>query len=247
MRLSFAPFLGAATLALLPTLASAGEITVFAAASLKGPLDAVAADWQEATGHVATISYGGSSALAKQIEAGAPAQVFLSASEAWMDKLEKAGSIDPATRRDYLGNTLVLIAHDPAAQPVTLQDAAFLGTEKLAMALVDSVPAGQYGKEALSTLGLWTALEPAVVQAEDVKATLNLVVSGEAGYGIVYGSDAKDQKVKVVADFPATSHTPILYPGAAVAPVDPLASDFLTFLAKPEELAHFTEAGFTLP
>jgi molybdate transport system substrate-binding protein len=228
----------------------AEDITVFAAASLKGPLDAVAEQWKAATGNTATISYGGSSALAKQITEAAPADVFLSASESWMDKLSAAKLIQDATRHDFLGNTLVLIAADPKAAPVVLDDKTdlngLLAGGKLAMALVDSVPAGQYGKEALTSLGLWTAVEPNVAQAEDVKATLKLVTSGEAPYGIVYGTDALGAKLTPVATFPETSHKPITYPGAALTAAKPEALAFLDYLKTPEAAKVFAAAGFAV-
>lgn len=236
----------------MSSFAQAETITVFAAASLKGPLDAAAASWKEATGNEAVISYGGSSALAKQIEAAAPADVFLSAAENWMDKLSDEKLITAASRHDFWGNALVLVGQ-PGAKPVVLGKdtdlAGLLGDGKLAMALVDSVPAGQYGKEALTTLGLWDKAEPSVVQAEDVKATLKLVTSGEAPYGVVYATDAKAAKdgVTVVATFPADSHKPILYPGAVVAAsTKPEAQAFLDFLKTPAASAPFAAQGFTV-
>ncbi len=228
----------------------AEEIMVFAAASLQGPLDAVARDWTAATGHGVTISYGGSSALAKQIQQGAPADVFFSAASNWMDKLSNEALIQEDTRQDVLGNSLVLIAADPKARPVTLDAktdlAALLAGGKLAMALVDSVPAGQYGKEALTALGLWDAASPHVVQTQDVKAALTLVTSGEAAYGIVYATDALGAGLTPLASFPAASHRPITYPAAVVTGAKPEAAAFLTFLRAPEAARHFTEAGFAV-
>ena len=246
------PYILAGLLALAAPLHAAPlhaeEITVFAAASLKGPLDVVAAQWQAQTGNGVTLSYGGSSALAKQIIEGAPADVFLSAAENWMDKLDEENLIQQNTRRDFFGNTLVLIAADPAAAPVTLDAKTdlngLLAGGKLAMALVDSVPAGQYGREALTALGLWDAAAPHVAQAQDVKAALRLVSSGEAPYGIVYATDAKG--VTIVATFPKTSHKPILYPGAAMVTAKPEALAFLEFLATPEAAQAFADAGFAV-
>lgn len=242
-------FILAGLLALASPL-QAEDITIFAAASLKGPLDVVAEQWKAASGNSATISYGGSSALAKQIQQGAPADVFLSAAENWMDTLAKDKLIQDATRHDYFGNTLVLIAADPAAAPVTL-DAntdlnALLAGGKLAMALVDAVPAGQYGREALTSLGLWDAVSPNVAQAEDVKATLKLVTSAEAPYGIVYGTDALGAGLTPVATFPESSHKPILYPGAALTLAKPEATAFLDYLKTPEAAKVFADAGFTV-
>jgi molybdate transport system substrate-binding protein len=199
--------------------AAADQVVVFAAASLKDGLDAVAAGFVLATGHDVTISYGGSNALARQIIDGAPADIFLSASVNWMDEVEKAGLIVPGTRSDLLGSTLVLVAHGPDAAPVAigpdLDLAGLLGGGRLSMALVDAVPAGQYGKAALQRLGLWTGVEASVAQSENVRAALKLVSMGEAPYGIVYATDARaEEGVTVVGTFPADSHTPVTYPAA---------------------------------
>lgn len=214
-RLAFASVL-AATLA---TPALAEEVVVFAAASLKDALDAVAADFQAETGNTVTISYAGSNALAKQIIEGAPADIFISAAVNWMDEVEKAGLVVPDTREDLLGNTLVLVAHGKDVAPVEIGEGfdlkALLGDGKLSMAMVDSVPAGQYGKETLEKLGLWSAVEGSVAQSENVRAALALVSTGEAPYGIVYASDAvADENVTVVGTFPNDSHKAIVYPAA---------------------------------
>ncbi len=232
----------------LATPAAAETITVFAAASLQGPVDAVAAQWQETTGNVVRISYAGTAQLARQIEQGAPADVFLAASEDWMDDLAAKGLIQPATRVTLAGNSLVLIGPGqvpPAAIPAAL-DA--LGDGKLAMALVDSVPAGQYGRQALENLGLWAAVAPRVAQADNVRAALALVATGEAPLGIVYATDARaEPRVGVVATFPEGSHTPIVYPGALTAAAKPAAQDFLDALSGPDGRAAFAAAGFTAP
>ncbi len=211
-------FIALALSALIATPALAEDFTIFAAASLKTALDAVAADWEKSTGDTVTISYAGSGQLAKQIQQGAPADLFISAAESWMDEVEKSGHIDAASRRDLLGNTLVLVNHG-AAKPqdlATLPEA--LGEGKLAMGLLESVPAGQYGKQALGSLGLWDKVESHVAQADNVRAALTLVATGEAPFGIVYGSDAISEKgVGVAATFPADSHDPIIYPAALVA------------------------------
>ena len=235
----------------LPLMAEAGTVTVFAAASLKGPLDQAAAAWKAATGNEVVVSYGASSALAKQIEAGAPADVFLSAATNWMDALDKDKLIKADTRSDLWSNRLVLVAHDPKAVPVTLDAAtdlaAMIGDGKLAMALVDAVPAGQYGKEALTSLGLWDKVSGLVVQTDDVKAALKLVVSGNAGYGVVYATDAKTAAVTVVATFPEDSHKPIVYPGAVIAASTvPEAADFLTFLHSKPASDIFAGQGFVV-
>lgn len=235
----------------MPAPASAAQITVFAAASLKNALDEVAADWKADTGNTAVISYAGSSQLAKQIQQGAPADIFISADEAWMDTLDKAGLIQPATRADLLGNALVLVAPKDSAKPVTIGKgfdlAGMLGDNKVAMALVDSVPAGKYGKAALTSLGVWSAVEPKVAQAENVRAALALVATGEAPYGIVYATDAAaEPKVAVVGSFPEDSHPPIVYPAALTKAAQGPAGDFLAYLSGAKAVAAFEKQGFTV-
>jgi len=241
--------------ALALTLATPGhaeEVVVFAAASLKTALDAVAADFEAATGHGVTISYAGSNALAKQIIEGAPADVFISAAVNWMDEVEKAGLLVDGTRRDLLGNTLVLVAHGKDAVPVAIGPgfdlAGLLGDGKLSMAMVDAVPAGQYGKASLEALGIWEAIEPSVAQSENVRAALTLVALGEAPYGIVYGSDAvSDDSVTVVATFQANSHPPIVYPGALLTgATDAADRAFFEVLSSEVSDARFAEQGFVI-
>lgn len=198
---------------------AAEEVVVFAAASMKNGLDDFAKTWMAETGNKVTVSYAGSSELAKQILGGAPADVFISAAVNWMDEVEKGGMVQKGDREDLLGNTLVLIAHGQDAAPVEIGPKfdlkGLLGDGKLAMALVDSVPAGQYGKAALTSLGVWDAVAPSVAQADNVRAALALVSTGEAPYGIVYSTDAAaDDHVKIVGTFPADSHPAIIYPAA---------------------------------
>lgn len=247
-----------ATLAalLLATPAGAEQVTVFAAASLRTALDGIAAAWEAETGHDVVVSYAGTPQLAQQIEQGAPADLFISASPDWMDHLQDEGLIEPASRRDLLGNTLVLVAHGEAP-PVGIGPAldlpALLGEGRLAMAFVDSVPAGVYGREALTSLGLWDAVAPRVAQAENVRAALALVASGEAPLGIVYGSDAvaaraAGEAVSVLGAFPPDSHAPIVYPAARVAGRDgPAAAAFLDHLASEGARAAWEAQGFTVP
>ncbi|MFT4013878.1 MAG: molybdate ABC transporter substrate-binding protein [Paracoccus sp. (in: a-proteobacteria)] len=241
----------AAFLALAPLhapAAMADDITVFAAASLKDALDRIAADWQGKHPDRIVISYAGSSKLAKQIQEGAPADIFISAAANWMDAVQESGDIDPATRQDLLGNTLVLVGHGKP-EPAQVADLPrLLGDGKLAMALVDSVPAGQYGKEALTHLGLWDKIQGQVAQADDVRAALKLVSSGEAPLGIVYGSDAvADQGVGVVATFPADSHKPITYPAAITkTAATPQAKVFLDSLKQDPARSIFEAQGFTV-
>ena len=243
----------ASSLALaMATPVLAEEVVVFAAASLKGPLDSLAAEFQAETGNTVTISYAGSNALAKQIIEGAPADIFLSAAVNWMDEVEKAGLIVDGTRFDLLGNTLVLIAHGKDAAPVEIGPgfdlAGLLGDGKLSMAMVDAVPAGQYGKASLENLGIWSRVEPSVAQSENVRAALTLVSTGEAPYGIVYATDAvADDNVTVVGTFPADSHKPIVYPGALLTgAADAADKAFFEALSSDAADATFTGQGFEI-
>lgn len=238
---------------LVVTLASpvrAEEVVVFAAASLKTALDQVAADFEAATGDTVTISYAGSNALAKQIIEGAPADVFVSAAVNWMDEVGKAGLV--VARKDLLGNTLVLVAHGAGPAPVDIGPRfdlkGLLGDGKLAMGMVESVPAGQYGKASLESLGVWRAVEGSVAQSENVRAALALVVSGEAPYGIVYASDVVGEPgVTVVGTFPEDSHKPIIYPAALLTgAADAADRAFFQALSADAADAKFAEQGFAV-
>lgn len=241
----------ALTLAAAPLRAGA-DVTVFAAASLTTALDRVAAAWTAQTGQTATLSYAGSSSLARQIQQGAPADIFISASTDWIEALAASGDLRPGTRRDILGNRLVLIAHGPDAPPVTLDATldlpALLRGGRLAMALVDAVPAGVYGKAALTHLGLWDAVAPQVAQADNVRAALAFVARAEAPLGIVYATDAAaEDRVTVIGTFPADSHAPITYPAAITAQSDsPQAHAFLAFLASDSARPIWQDHGFTV-
>ncbi len=236
---------------LIPCPAVADDITIFAAASLKTALDQIAADWQAQRDDTVTLVYGGTPTLAKQIEQGAPADIFIAASTDWMDYVADAGLLRAGTRRDIIGNQLVLIG--PAGAPrVTLSPsldlAGMLGDGKLSMALVEAVPAGQYGKAALVSLGQWDAVAAQVVQAENVRMALGLVASGEAAFGIVYAADAfAEPGVSVIATFAADAHPDIVYPAALTATADPAALAFLDALTAPAAQVVFTANGFTLP
>ena len=235
-------------LCLTAPLARAETLLVFAAASTKTALEALADDWHAMSGTDVAFSFAGSSALARQVQQGAPADVLLTASADWMDVLQADGLLVPGTRADLLGNTLVLIAHGAAA-PMALADLPeALGEDRLAMALVDAVPAGQYGKAALISLGLWETLAPRVAQTDNVRAALALVATGEAPFGIVYASDARaEPSVSVVASFDPGTHPPITYPVAAIAGgQEALAARFLTFLRGEPARAAFAAQGFTL-
>ena len=245
---------GLAVLMLAGTMVSRAEdkVTVFAAASLKNALDAVNAACEAEVGEQATVSYAASSALAKQIEQGAPADVFMSADLDWMKYLADKNLIKADTQTRLLGNSIVLVA--PADSSVTADIApnfdlaGLLGDGKLAMANIDSVPAGKYGKASLEAMGVWPSVEGKVAQAENVRAALALVSTGEAPLGIVYKTDAAaDPKVKVVASFPEDTHPPIVYPVAQTADSkDAETPAFLKCLqsAKAKEL--FEAQGFTV-
>jgi molybdate transport system substrate-binding protein len=223
------------------------QTVVFAAASLKGALDEVAA----LSSARPTLSYGASSALAKQIDNGAPADVFLSADLEWMDYVETRGRIEPGTRRNLLGNRLVLIA--PARQPVKLQPApgfpisAFLKDGRLALAEPNSVPAGKYAKAALQKLGVWDQVSGKLAGAENVRAALALVARGEAPLGVVYATDARAEPgVMVAGVFPPGTHPPIVYPVAVLKGAKPGAAAFAALLSSSEAKRIFEKHGFTV-
>lgn len=251
MRNQFVPFLilAVALTALSPRIARAQEVVVFAAASLKNALDAAVAEWEEHGGE-AVISYAGSSALARQIEQGAPADIFISANPGWMDYLQERDLIDPATRSVLLGNRLVLIA--PSESDATLEIApgfdlaGALGGGYLAMANTDAVPAGIYGRTALTSLGVWEAVRGQVAQAQDVRAALTLVSRGETPFGVVYRTDAAaDANVRIVDTFPEETHDPIIYPMALTVDAESEASSLLLEFLRSEAAAPFFEAeGF---
>lgn len=229
-------------------------LTVLAAASLKEALDAAAAAYAADSGQAVQVSYAASSALARQIEQRAPADVFLSADREWMDWLQARDLVDPATRRDLLGNTLVLIAPaDSAGAPPTLAAGTDLGPllgdhGRIALAMTASVPAGKYAKAAFESLGMWDALAPRVAETENVRAALLLVARREAPLGVVYGSDAlAEPRVRVLATFPDASHPAIVYPAARVAAsTHPSAAGFVDWLASDAADAIFRRHGFTL-
>jgi molybdate transport system substrate-binding protein len=234
------------------SVAYAADITVFAAASLKNALDNATKLYEAKTGDKVAISYAASPALAKQIEAGAPADVFFSADLDWMDYLADKNLINTTSRQTLLGNTLVLVAPKDSAVSLSIEKdfplLEALGPDgKLAMASVDSVPAGKYGKAALTTLGVWEAVSHRIIQAENVRAALVFVAKGEAPLGIVYGTDAKaEPAVKVVGIFPEESHPKILYPVALLASAKPEARKYLDFLESPEARQAFDAQGFTV-
>ena len=239
------------TAATLPT-AAAARVTVFAAASLKEAMDEQARRFEASNDDKVVVSYGASNALAKQIEAGAPADIFVSADLDWMDYVDQRRLLMPNTRVDLLRNTLVLVA--PASSNSTLKIApgfglaAALGQEKLAMANPDSVPAGKYGKSALESLGVWGSVEKQVARAENVRAALALVSRGEAPFGIVYATDAfADRGVKIVDTFPPGSYPPIVYPAALLASGNATAAKpLLDYLRSGPARAVWEKYGFGL-
>jgi molybdate transport system substrate-binding protein len=220
---------------------------VLAAASLQESMNAAADAWAK-KGHARPVlSFAASSALARQVDAGAPADLFVSADEPWMDDVERRGLIVPGTRAPFLGNRLVLVAPSGDVRPVTLARLPMsLGNGRLAMADPDAVPAGKYGKAALEKLGLWNAVAPRVVRAENVRAALALVERRAAPFGIVYLTDARASlRVRIAATFPADSHPPIRYPLARLkASTSPDAEPFRRFLLSREGRAIFTRYGF---
>jgi molybdate transport system substrate-binding protein len=238
----------------LATSASADDakLTIFAAASLKTALDKVSTEWTAASKKETSISYAASSALAKQIESGAPADVFISADTSWMSYLTDKKLVAADAVVNLLGNEIVLIAPADSKIETKLEKgvdlAALVGDGKLAMADVKAVPAGKYGKAALESLGAWAGVEAHVAQAENVRAALKLVSTGEAAMGIVYVTDAHaDASVKVIATFPASSHPAIVYPAAVLASSkNPDAAGFVAFLRSPKALELFKAEGFTV-
>ena len=243
----------AATVTLLTlsnTLPASETVTVFAAASLKEALDAQARQFETSSGDKVVVSYGASNALSKQIEAGAPAAVFISADLDWMDYLDSRKLLARASRVDLLRNSLVLIV--PAGSRSSLKIGAnfaladALGADRLAMANPDSVPAGKYGKASLEALGVWASVEKKIARTENVRAALVLVARGEAPFGIVYATDAQAESgVRIVDTFPDDTHPPIVYPMALLAAgTSPAARAFVAYLASAAAQATWVRYGF---
>lgn len=233
-----------------PLAARAEGVTVFAASSLKTALDEIAWAWTGQTGVDVALNYDGSGRLAGQILQGAPADVFISAAPEWMDAAMTA--LDASSRRDLLGNDLVLIAHGQRPQqgigPQT-DLAGMLGGGRLAVGQVDAVPAGQYGRQALQALGLWDQVSGRLAETDSAGAALELVARGEAPLGVVFGSDlvaglAAGLDISLVGRFSKGSHAPIRYPSALVARAGPDAAAFLEYLSGPAARAVFLRLGF---
>jgi len=232
--------------------ATQGELTIFAAASLKNALDDIAASWKQETGKQTRISYGASSALAKQIEAAAPADIFISADLDWMDYVDQRKLIKPETRANLLANRIVLIVPRDSKLELKIEKGmalrAAIGEGRLAMANTDSVPAGKYGKASLEALGVWQTVQDRIAQAENVRAALLLVSRGEAAAGIVYQTDAAaDPAVHILGTFPQDTHPPIVYPMAILqSSKSPDAATFLSYLKTATVAKLFEKQGFSL-
>jgi molybdate transport system substrate-binding protein len=238
------------------TLAAEAEdrtLTVFGASSLTDVLEEVGRAWTAKTGLPVRFSFAASSALAKQVESGAPADVFVAADQDWMDYLARGGLIQVGTRRDIAGNSLVLVA--PADSPIRLKIApgfalaAALGTRgRIATGDPANVPAGKYARDALTHLGVWETVENCIIPTDNVRTALNFVARGEAPLGIVYATDARaESRVRVLDVFPAATHQPIRYPAAVTATGGAEAADFMDFLSSQSAIAIFDRAGFRRP
>ena len=233
-----------------PATAQDKTVTVFAAASMKNALDDIDAAYAARTGVKIIVSYAASSALAKQIEQGAPADVFISADTDWMDYAVGKKSINVSTRVNLLGNSLVLIApKDSSIDSVSIGAgfdlARLAGDGRIVTGDVKSVPVGKYARAALEKLGAWPAAEPKFAMAESVRAALTLVARGEAALGIVYATDARvEPGVKIVGTFPADSHPSIIYPVAATSTARAETPDYLAFLRSTAARTIFEKYGF---
>ncbi|HEV7269577.1 molybdate ABC transporter substrate-binding protein [Pseudoxanthomonas sp.] len=241
-----------ASLASTTVLAQERGLTVFAAASLKESLDEAAAAYQAQTGVPVRVSYAASSALARQIEQGAPADVFFSADLEWMDHLQQRQRLEVATRRNLLGNQLVLIAPKASKVQVDLKRPATLltalGSGRLAVGQTQTVPAGKYARASLASLALWDGVKARLAESDSVRAALMLVARGETPLGIVYASDARAEPgVRVLATFPEDSHPPIVYPVAALRGArSAQATRFVQWLSSPAADAIFQRRGFSV-
>ncbi|MFH1599563.1 MAG: molybdate ABC transporter substrate-binding protein [Pseudomonadota bacterium] len=229
------------------------ELLVFAAASLQEAMDDAGAAWQARSGQRVRVSYAGSAALARQVERGAPVDVFVSADAAWMDYLQARSLVDPASRFDLAGNALVLVAPadhpgDVALEPAAL--AAALGPRgRLVLADTGSVPAGRYARQSLESLGLWQDLQGRLAETDSVRGALAFVARGESPLGIVYATDARvEPRVVVVARLPADSHDVVRYPVARARAAPPARSaGFLAFLQGDEMRDALRARGFIVP
>jgi molybdate transport system substrate-binding protein len=247
--------LAAMALAAQPACAAKAEresLIVFAAASLTDVLQQAGPLYTKQSNVPVKFSFAASSALARQVESGARADVFFSADQDWMDYLQEHRLIDAGTRMDLLGNRLALIAPDDSKVTLKLERgapllAALRANGRLSTGDPDSVPVGKYAKTALGALDLWAAIEPRLVRADNVRVALMYVARGEAPLGIVYATDAAvEPRVRIVDLFPESSHAPITYPVAATRTAAPATASFLTFLRGDAARGIFTKAGFSI-
>ncbi len=230
--------------------ARADQVNVFAAASLQEVLTDVVTAFEVQTGHQVTLSFAGSSALARQIEYGAPADVVMLANVNWMTYLRTKGFLENFSINSMFGNALTVVVpvntRPNATEPDISQLLKILKSGRVAMALVEAVPAGIYGKEALTSLGMWEDVQPIVVQTDNVRAALALVALGEVGAGLVYVTDALvEDNVQILMELPAESHSEIVYPAAIVAgQVRPEVVEFMSFLESEVARSAFASRGF---
>jgi molybdate transport system substrate-binding protein len=249
--LATAALVWAASASMQTVTAQTKPVTVFAAASLTDALNKIDKVYEGRTGRQATLIFAASSALARQIEASAGADIFISADTEWMDYLDNKGLMAHGSRRNLLGNHLVLVA--PADSKISLKIAphfnllSALNGGRLAVADPDSVPAGKYGRQALTSLGVWNSVVDHLAPAENVRVALAYVARGETPLGIVYTTDAMSEpRVRIVDSFPDNTHAPIVYPVALTRDAKPDAAAFLAFLSGPDAASVFTKAGFVV-
>jgi molybdate transport system substrate-binding protein len=228
------------------------ELLVFAAASLTNVLDEIGSSYAQQTGQPVKFSYAASSALARQLEAGARADVFFSADLEWMDYVQSRNLIDRSTRRNVLGNRLALVAPIDSRIELRIAPGFALGTAlgrgRLATGDPDTVPVGKYARSALTSLGVWNEVADKLVRADNVRSALAFIARGETPLGIVYETDAKvEKRVRIVDFFPADSHPPIVYPVAVTTQARPVARQFIEFLQSAAAQEAFRKYGFQEP
>jgi molybdate transport system substrate-binding protein len=224
-------------------------LLVFAAASLTDVLGELSADWEKSSGGQVKLSFAASSVLARQIEAGSGADVFVSADQEWMDYLQARNLIDQSSRRNLVGNQLVLIAPADSRLQLTIAPgfrlAEALGKGRLSTGDPDTVPVGRYARSALTTLGVWDDVADRLVRADNVRGAMLFVARGEVPLGIVYATDAAvDPKVRIIDTFPANTHAPITYPAAALGNAKPEAAAFIAYLASESARVAWRKYGF---
>lgn len=228
------------------------ELLVFAASSLTNVLDELSAEYRRRAGVSVKLSFAATSVLARQIEAGTRADVFVSADQEWMNYVDARKRIAPGTRRDLVGNRLVLVAPADFAGSLVITAgfplARALGNGRLAMGDPDTVPVGKYARAALTQLEVWKDVEAKIARAENVRTALMYVARGETPFGIVYATDAAvERRVRVVGTFPADTHEPITYPAAATIDAQPAARDYLAFLGSEDAAGVWRKYGFDAP